>query len=60
MKVIAGQKNKLPLIDAKIALSKDYLTISKKKKWISNNRSRKLTHLLRTKYHALLSTSKSM
>ena len=55
-----SKKNKLPLIDAKIALSKDYLTISKKKKWISNNRSRKLTHLLRTKYHALLSTSKSI
>ena len=54
------KKNKLPTIDAKIALSKDYYTINKKNKWITNERSRKLSHLLRTKYDALLSTSKSI
>ena len=54
------KKNKLPIIDAKIALSKDYYTNNKKNKWITNERSRKLTHLLRTKYNALLSTSKSI
>ena len=32
----------------------------KKKKWITNNKSRNLSHLLRTKYHALISTSKSI
>ncbi len=52
--------NKLPIIDAKIALSNDYYTKDKKRKWITNERSRKLTHLLRTKYNALLSTSKSI
>ncbi len=54
------KSNKLPLIDAKIALSKDYFTKDKKNKWITNEKSRKLTHLLRTKYNALLSTSKSI
>jgi len=54
------KKNKLPIIDAKIAISRDYFTINKKKKWITNDRSRKLTHLLRTNYNALLSTSKSV
>ena len=52
--------NKLPLIDAKIALSKDYYTIDKSNKWITNENSRNLTHLFRTKYNALLSTSKSI
>ncbi len=54
------KKNKLPIIDAKIALSNDYFTLNKKNKWITNERSRKLSHLLRTKYDALLSTSKSI
>ena len=54
------KKNKLPLLDAKIAISKDYYTKNKKNKWISNERSRKLTHLLRSRYNALISTSKSI
>ena len=54
------KQNRLPLVDAKIALSNDYYTCNKKNKWITNNRSRNLSHLLRTKYHALISTSKSI
>ncbi len=54
------KKNKLPIIDVKLALSKDYFTINKKKKWITNEQSRKLSHFLRTQYNALLSTSKSI
>ena len=54
------RKDKLPVIDAKLALSKDYFTINKKKKWITNEQSRKLSHFLRTQYNALLSTSKSI
>ena len=41
-------------------MSKDYFTINKKKKWITNEQSRKLSHFLRTQYNALLSTSKSI
>ena len=54
------KKDKLPVIDVKLALSKDYFTINKKKKWITNEQSRKLTHFLRSQYNALLSTSKSI
>ena len=54
------KKNQLPIIDAKIAISKDYFTNNKKKKWITNEKSRKLSHLLRTKYNALLSTATSI
>ena len=51
---------KLPLIDAKIAISKDYFTINKKKRWITNIHSRKRSHVIRSTYDCLISTSKSI
>ena len=54
------KKKLLPYLDAKIALSKDYFSINKKSKWISNIHSRKRAHLLRSNYDCLLSTSKSI
>ncbi len=51
---------KVPYIDAKIALSKDNLTINKKNKWITNKRSRKVGHLLRSRYDSIISTSKTI
>ena len=53
-------KKKLPYIDGKIAISKDYLTISKKSKWITNERSRKCGHFLRSQYDSILCTSKTI
>ena len=50
----------IPLIDAKIAFSKDYFTKNLKQKWITSNKSRKLVHLLRSQYDAIISTSKSI
>ena len=50
----------LPLIDAKIAISKDYFTKNIKNKWITNPESRKRTHLIRSMYDCLISTSKSI
>ncbi len=55
-----NKEKNLPLIDAKLALSKDYFTINKKKKWITNFRSRKVAHLLRSKYDCIISTSESI
>ena len=55
-----NKKKEIPYITAKIALSKDNLTINKKKKWITNIFSRKAVHLLRYKYDCILSTSKSI
>jgi diaminohydroxyphosphoribosylaminopyrimidine deaminase/5-amino-6-(5-phosphoribosylamino)uracil reductase len=51
---------KLPLIDAKIAFSKDNFTINRKSRWITNLRSRKVVHLIRSKYDCVISTSKSI
>ena len=50
----------LPLIDAKIAISKDYFTKDKKNKWITNEHSRKRVHLLRSRYDCIVSTAKSI
>ena len=52
--------NSLPYIDAKIAISSDYFTINKKKKWITNLHSRKRAQYLRTMYNCIISTSRSI
>jgi len=54
------KKNNIPFIDAKIAVSKDYFTVNKKSKWITNHLSRNRTHLIRSEYDAIISTSKSI
>ena len=43
-----------------MTISKDYLTINKRNKWITNKASRNIVHLLRSKYDCILSTSKSI
>ena len=55
-----SHSTKLPYTDAKIALSFDYKSIRKRKRWITNIYSRKLTQFLRTKYDCIISTSKSI
>ncbi len=56
----AFKKRETPLIDAKIAISKDYFTIKKGSKWITNSISRKRAHLIRSEYDCILSTSKTI
>jgi diaminohydroxyphosphoribosylaminopyrimidine deaminase/5-amino-6-(5-phosphoribosylamino)uracil reductase len=55
-----NKKKSIPFVSAKIAISKDYLTINKRNKWITNKASRNIVHLLRSKYDCILSTSKSI
>lgn len=50
----------MPFISAKIALSKDYYSINKISKWITNIHSQKVTHLLRSNNDCIFSTSKSV
>ncbi len=54
------QKNVIPFLDAKIAVSKDFFTINKQSKWITNSLSRCRAHLIRSEYDAIISTSKSI
>jgi len=55
-----NKNSNLPYISAKIAISKDFYSINKKSKWITNGRSRKISHLLRSENDCILSTSKSI
>lgn len=54
------QKQHLPYIDGKIAISRDFFTKNKKSKWITNNHAIKRAHLLRSTYNCILSTSKTI
>ncbi len=53
-------KSKIPFIDAKIAISKDYFSKNKKEKWISNRASRRRAHLLRSMYDCILTTHQTI
>jgi diaminohydroxyphosphoribosylaminopyrimidine deaminase/5-amino-6-(5-phosphoribosylamino)uracil reductase len=55
-----NKKKNLPFVDAKIALSRDYYTIDRKKKWITNISSRNRVHLIRSEYDSIISTSASV
>ena len=55
-----NKKFLVPFVTAKIAFSKDYFTINKKDKWITNETSRNKVHLLRNNHDSILSTSKSI
>ena len=55
-----NKKFQIPFISAKIAISNDFFSINKKKKWITNETSRKIVHLLRSRNDCILSTSKTI
>ena len=55
-----NKKTLKPYITGKIAISNDYQTINKKKRWITNYTSRKIVHLFRNKYSCIMSTSKTI
>ena len=57
---LSKSKSSLPYTDIKIAISKDYYSINRKGKWITNLISRTKGHLLRSKYDCILSTYKSV
>ena len=51
---IKYKENTLPFVTAKMAVSKDFYTIDKKKKWITNIYSRGRVHLMRSKHDCIL------
>ena len=55
-----NKKFKTPFVISKIAISKDYYTINKKEKWITNKKTQKITHLLRSRSDCIISTSKTI
>ena len=57
---IKSKNNNLPFVTSKLALSRDYYTINKKHKWITNEYSRKRGHLLRSIHECLLTSSQTI
>ena len=54
-------KNKnLPYVTCKMAMSKDYYTVNKQNKWITNKFSRGRVHLMRSKHDAILTSVKTV
>ena len=55
-----NKKKLIPYLDAKIAISKDYFTKNSSSKWVTNEHSRAVAHLIRSNYDCIMSTSKSI
>ena len=53
------KKKQLPYVTAKMAVSKDFFTVNKKSKWITNEFSRGRVHLLRSKHDCILTSVKT-
>lgn len=50
----------LPYVTAKLALSKDYFSINKRKRWITNKFSRGRVHLMRASNDCIITSSKTV
>jgi len=57
---ILYKNSKLPYVTCKLAVSKDFFTINKKKKWITNQYSRGRVHLMRSIHDSILTSSKTI
>jgi|LWDU01.1.fsa_nt_gi diaminohydroxyphosphoribosylaminopyrimidine deaminase/5-amino-6-(5-phosphoribosylamino)uracil reductase len=54
------KKNDLPFVTLKVALTNDFYTKNKKKKWITNYFSRSRVHILRSNHNCLLTSSNTI
>tara|TARA_B100000029_G_scaffold260868_1_gene257246 strand:- start:4387 stop:5490 length:1104 start_codon:yes stop_codon:yes gene_type:complete len=54
------KSNKLPFVTCKLAISKDFYTINKNKKWITNEYSRGRVHLMRSSHDCIITSSKTV
>jgi len=55
-----SKTNNLPFVTAKIATSKDFFTLNKKNKWITNIYSRGRVHLMRSYHDCIISSYKTL
>ena len=54
------KSNNLPFVTAKLAISKDFFSGHRNKKWITNKYSRAKVHLMRSRHDCILSSSKTV
>jgi len=55
-----SRKKKMPYVYGKLAISKDSFTKNRKKIYITNENSRKVTHVLRSKVNCIITTYKTV
>jgi len=55
-----SKKKQIPYVYGKLAISKDSFTKDKKKNYITNEHSRKATHIIRSKVNCILATCKTI
>ncbi len=54
------KKNILPFVTCKLAISKDFFTINKKNRWITNYFSRSRGHLIRSYHDCIITSSRTI
>ena len=57
---LKSKRNILPFVTCKMAVSKDFFTINKKNKWITNKFSRGRVHLMRSNHDCIMTSSKTI
>ena len=57
---IINKKEHLPFVTCKLAISKDFYTVHKEKKWITNYLSRARGHMLRSSHDCILTSYKTI
>ncbi len=55
-----SKKSFFPFVSCKLAISKDFYTISKKNKWITNYFSRARGHLIRSQHDCIMTSNKTI
>jgi len=54
------KEKKIPFVTLKLAISRDFKTINKKKKWITNVYSRSRVHLMRSTHDCIVTSSQTI
>ena len=57
---IKSKRNFLPFVTCKLAVSKDFFTINKQNKWVTNKFSRARVHLMRSNHDCTMTSSKTI
>ena len=57
---LKSKKKNLPFVTSKLAISKDFYTINRKAKWITNEFSRGRVHLMRATHDCIMTSSKTI
>ena len=57
---IKSKRNLLPFVTCKLSVSKDFFTINKKNKWITNKFSRARVHLMRSNHDCIMTSCETI